>query len=464
MMKLNGTKGFTKVELLVVVLVAALIVAMVPPLSRRGRSDALHETCRANLAGIGKAILIYANDYEGKFPVSGGRSSHWGNVWKWDAPTRLQAFALAVDGSGGKAAISSCFYLLVKYAEVRPGLFVCPDDAGTTEFKLSELRTPPTGFKLIDAWDFGPESSNHCSYAYHHPFYGSALKATSDPGMAVAADRSRWFRSPSGPAGDFAAFRPDLPGLGGTPETARRGNSRSHKGDGQNVLFVDGHVSFEERSYCGLDHDNIYTVSDSTERGSPLGTKPTLGFTGPWNHRDSLLLSDPGVTKSAVTRQARDVDSRTLKQTAVVATLECPVPEHKNAIWCATFQIAWDKFRTEAIGEPIQITGAESLAARLDQCGFPRGDINETSYYANAGFVKDGIIEQIQKDMASRFRAEPVPTFGEKYRALPDVAMAYAYLNVDVGFQYPYYAHGGAFDFEDSNGIRAGSPRSMHRA
>ena len=36
------------------------------------------------------------------------------------------------------------------------------------------------------------------------------------------------------------------------------------------------------------------------------------------------------------------------------------------------------------------------------------------------------------------------------------MALAYAYLNVDVGFEYPYYAYEGAFGFEDSNGVRTG--------
>ena len=77
------------------------------------------------------------------------------------------------DGSGGKASISSCFYLLVKYTEVTPKSFICKGDAGTTEFKLSELAAATAAnFELIDAWDFGPlaDAYKHCSYSYHLPF------------------------------------------------------------------------------------------------------------------------------------------------------------------------------------------------------------------------------------------------------------------------------------------------------
>jgi hypothetical protein len=150
--------------------------------------------------------------------------------------------------------------------------------------------------------------------------------------------------------------------------------------------------------------------------------------------------------------RAPEVDSKDLKQTVVVATLDCPLPEHKNAIWCATFQMAWDKFKQDIIGEPIQIIGAEELAKRLNGAPFPVGSIEEKSYYATAGFVKNGIIEQIRKKMKQRFPAEPVPTFDNSYRT-PDVVLAYAYLNVDVAFEDPYYVYRDRFPFLDSTGV-----------
>jgi hypothetical protein len=149
---------------------------------------------------------------------------------------------------------------------------------------------------------------------------------------------------------------------------------------------------------------------------------------------------------------APEVDSKDLKQTVVVATLDCPLPEHRNAIWCATFQMAWDKLKQDIFGEPIQIIGAEELAKRLNGAPFPVGSIEEKSYYATAGFAKNGIIEQIRKKMKQRFPAEPVPTFDNSYRT-PDVVLAYAYLNVDVAFKDPYYVYRDRFPFLDSTGV-----------
>ena len=153
--------------------------------------------------------------------------------------------------------------------------------------------------------------------------------------------------------------------------------------------------------------------------------------------------------------RAAEVDSKNLKQTVVVATLDCPLPEHKNAIWCSTFQMAWDKFKQDIIGEPVQVLGAEELAGRLNRSQFPTGSIEERSYYAAAGFVKKGIIQQIQKEMKQRFPSEPVPTFDSSYHT-PDVILAYAYLNVGIEFEHPFYTYLEGFYFADSTGKSTG--------
>jgi hypothetical protein len=166
----------------------------------------------------------------------------------------------------------------------------------------------------------------------------------------------------------------------------------------------------------------------------------------------SLLPVACRQTKTHV--RAPDVDSKNLKQTVVVATLDCPLPEHKNAIWCSTFQMAWDKLKQDVIGEPIQVLGAEELANRLNAGPFPTGSIEERSYYAVADFVKNGIIEQIQTEMKRRFPSEPVPIFDGRYKTLPEAIAAYAYLNVNIEFEHPYYTYSGKFEFSGSNGTR----------
>ena len=289
-------RGFTLVELLVVIAIIALLMGILMPALARVRQLAFRLTCGTNLSGIGKAMLIYANDYEDELPRAGGRDSEWGSLNNWMADNRYDAYGVTVGtGEGGKASISSCFYLLVKYAEVTPKSFICKGDTGTTEFSLADEGASAADFELIDAWDFGATPSDNCSYAYHLPFGQYALTTSSEPGLAVAADRNPWISSPAAEVdtATFGEFQPDVAPYNGTTEQALKGNAIAHQGDGQNVLFLDGHVEFAKRAFCSLEDDNIYTRSAIANRGDAKGTAITPGAGATVaNRKDSLLVHD----------------------------------------------------------------------------------------------------------------------------------------------------------------------------
>ncbi len=297
-------RAFTPTEVLVVVLLCLFLLLILPPVVHMQGGGAFRMTCGTNLSSIGKAMLIYANDYEDQLPRAGGRNSLWtGRTPDWQAPTRHTAYGLAADGTGGEASISASLYLLVKYCEVTPRTFLCRGgDKGRLEEGMSEFRPGKYALRdkkltLIDFWDFGPHPFVHCSYAYQVPNGPYALTTEGDPAMAVAADRNPWMDAPSAKAKDFAKFRPDIPPFGGTSDEARHGNTIRHNVDGQSVLFLDSRVEFSKRSFCGLDDDNIYTISGRQESGDPLGTPPKVG-SQPANRRDSLLVNDPPAPKT----------------------------------------------------------------------------------------------------------------------------------------------------------------------
>jgi prepilin-type N-terminal cleavage/methylation domain-containing protein len=284
-------KGFTLVELLVVIAIIALLMGILMPALARVRQIAFRMVCGTNLSGIGKAMLIYANDYEDELPRSGGRNSVWAaSIPQWDALNRFAAYNVAADGSGGTANISSCFYLLVKYAEVTPKSFICKGDSGASEFKPADHGIVDRD--LIDLWDFGTyvsatdSPSSHCSYSYHVPFGLYALTTSSEPGMAVAADRNPWMDSPGASRKDISLFVP-----GGGKEAVQVGNAVTHQEDAQNVLFLDIHVGQEKRSYCGINDDNIYTFWDGGDIRK--GSVPVIG-SSPTDRLDSLLCHDGG--------------------------------------------------------------------------------------------------------------------------------------------------------------------------
>lgn len=283
--KITG-RAFAVASVLVAIFAGLLPVWFV--ISNIPRSTAFRMVCGTNLSGIGKAMLIYSNDYDDEFPRAGGKDSKWSNsIPDWMADNRYKAYGLnRPDGSGGQATISSSFYLLVKYAEVTPKSFICGSDKRVTEFNLKKYGL--RGRELIDLWDFGPEPTRHYSFSYHMPYGPYALTTSYLSGMAVAADPNPWMKAPATNYKRFAYFDPD-----GDREAIKTGNAITHKGDGQNVLFMDAHVSFNKTSFCGVNDDNIYTYW--TGQDIRRGVIPNLQ-SQPIDRLDSMLVNDLPVT------------------------------------------------------------------------------------------------------------------------------------------------------------------------
>jgi len=283
--KITG-RAFAVASVLVAIFAGLLPVWFV--ISNIPRSTAFRPVCGTNLSGIGKAMLIYSNDYDDEFPRAGGRESIWSSsIPDWKADNRFAAYGVNADGTGGRATISSSLYLLVKYAEVEPKRFLCTGDIGITEFNPKKY-----GFKdkdLFDLWDFGPEPTRHYSFSYHMPYGPYALTTSYLPGMAVAADPNPWMKAPATNYKRFAYFDPD-----GDREAVRSGNCSTHQGDGQNVLFMDAHVSFNKTSFCGVNDDNIYTYWAGQD--IRRGVIPNLQ-SQPIDRLDSMLVNDLPVTK-----------------------------------------------------------------------------------------------------------------------------------------------------------------------
>jgi hypothetical protein len=138
-----------------------------------------------------------------------------------------------------------------------------------------------------------------------------------------------------------------------------------------------------------------------------------------------------------------------LGQTILVPAFTGAIPQGKNVIWCATFQLAWDRLKTDLVGEPIVLGSAgEALSRKLNSATFPKNALAEDSFYAAAGRAGDGIVQMIQREMEKRF---------QDYKpALQEVEgssiVAYAYLRASVRFGIPFFEKRTPLEFRDSSG------------
>lgn len=298
-------RGFTLVELLVVIAIIALLVSILMPALGRARELAKRVQCASNLGALSRSLVMYQGEYKDKLPKPwaaknldmntmetsqcfGSSRRPGGDYNVLDGSTN-QKFAQNYFMSPGwlgamrdlptaKQNAGLCMYLLVKHEGTDTKSYICPSAEQDRAMVLELITEVARGQGLkVEFWrDLNNfRSLFNCSYSYQDPWTRYGVQEDT----AIMADKSNAFDTELGivnmealtGASPFATsvglnYRANAP-LRNPDGTwtdyeglnSQHGNSKNHRTECQNILFMNSSVKRSENPLMGMAGDNIYT-------------------------------------------------------------------------------------------------------------------------------------------------------------------------------------------------------------
>jgi prepilin-type N-terminal cleavage/methylation domain-containing protein/prepilin-type processing-associated H-X9-DG protein len=248
-----GKRGFTLVELLVVIGIIALLISILLPALSSARRTAAAAKCLSNLHQVGVAMIMYAQQYNGRMPAS----EIGGQTYYYSAPP----LAYQVGGTGLEVLWWQRLQIdkfLPGGADASHGPMVCPSDdhpyqpfAGTTGQQI--LFNSSYGLNdFMSIWNYnypstGPVPKDEITTAggpYRRYDWPNVLQINNSSEKVFIADNlsgcllEPWY--PNTPQAISGYAYPD--NYPNQFDWRRHANPHSKRGQ-TNVLFLDGHAA-----------------------------------------------------------------------------------------------------------------------------------------------------------------------------------------------------------------------------
>jgi prepilin-type N-terminal cleavage/methylation domain-containing protein len=237
-------RGFTLVELLVVIGIIALLVAMLLPALVRAREQSYRAVCGSNLRTLGQACMLFAIDHKGLFPMAYHTTHPWIAVIGLTFPTFINHDA-GDDGANWRI-LGTTYDAFERYGMRQPN-WRCPSAFRDLRFYNPDFPNvdppPPSPDWGVVAWtnysyvggieldtlpgpSSGVQKTDMINWGNLAPAIDNGKRGGSR--RVLAADEVEWI-GPSGLLSTLPVYNINHTRSGVVPTF-------------QNVLFGDGHV------------------------------------------------------------------------------------------------------------------------------------------------------------------------------------------------------------------------------
>lgn len=132
-------RGFTLVELLIVIGIIAVLIGLLMPTVLKAREQANSALCSSNLRQIGAGFTMYVADNDGKFPYHAD----------WNPVTNKEDWLHWQPGSGRDTAdITKTSAIAKGMGKINPKVFHCPSDDVNNRTRFDTQRMGPVRYEF----------------------------------------------------------------------------------------------------------------------------------------------------------------------------------------------------------------------------------------------------------------------------------------------------------------------------